>query len=170
MGFLNDIANLLGERQRIKRTANQESQLNSAQRAKLAELRQSAENGNIEYMYTLASYYYEGNYVGYDPEMACYWWTKAAKRGHVDSMFNLGMLYHGSVSNYYIDADLAGHWFYQAARNGDHDAKDMLDRFYSYRARRGNKGSWVRKNTMEYGQPNENSRPEQLSLLFWWKF
>ena len=170
MGFLSDIANLIGEEQRIKRTAKQEAQLNSAQKAKLAEIRRAAENGSVNDMYTLASYYYEGKYVGYDPDMACHYWTKAAERGHVDSMYNLGMLYHGSVSNHYIDENLAGYWFYQASRRGDQDSKDMLDRYYSYRSRKGNGGKWVRRDTTADRQTSEDSSESQWSVAFWWRF
>ena len=141
MGLLSGLAKLAGESVRIKKTANTEAQLDPKYQQALEEMRQRAENGDLYCMYQLASYYCNGEYVGYDPEKACYWWTEAANRGHVDSMYNLGLLYGGDVSSFYYDENMAGYWLNQAAQNGDQDAAQEL-RNYKYSSFR---NKWVKR-------------------------
>ena len=142
MGLLSGLAKLAGESVRIKKNANKEAQLDPKQQQALEEMRQRAENGDVRYMYLLASYYYNGEYVGYDPEQACYWWTEAANKGHVDSQYNLGLLYGGDVSSYYYDENLAGYWLNKAAQNGDAAAAEALQQ-YKYSSFR---QKWVKRN------------------------
>ena len=125
---------------RMMKTSRQETQLNSKQQEALEEMRQRAESGDLQCMYQLASYYYNGEYVGYSPEKACYWWTEAANRGHVDSMYNLGLLYGGGVSAFYRNDNLAGYWLDLAAQNGDQEAAKEL-RKYKHNIF----GNWVKR-------------------------
>lgn len=141
MGLIKGIAKLAGESTRIKRTANNEAQLSPEQKEVLADIRNRANNGDLESMYILATYYYEGKYVEYDPDKACSWWTKAANKGHVDSQYNLGLLYEGDVSSYYYDEHLAGYWLNEAAQNGDRDAARELQKYKYSRIR----GKWVKR-------------------------
>ena len=60
-------------------------------------------------MLELGGYYFNGKYVGYNPQQACFWWTEAAKRGNTSAQFNLGLLYHGEISTYYYNENLAGY-------------------------------------------------------------
>lgn len=131
MGLLNGLAKLAGESVRIKRTANQEQQLDSQTKQWLDNLKRSAKDGNINAMFELGSYYDQGKYVGYDPQQACYWWTEAANRGNVDAQYNLGILYHGERTTMFYDENLAGYWFNMAACNGDQEASQMLQ-YYRY--------------------------------------
>lgn len=133
MGFVKDMAKLLGEKTRMKRTADQESQLDARSKQILDAVRSKANEGDGYAMYTLGGYYIKATYVGYDPRQACYWWTEAANRGNVDAQYNLGLLYHGNVSAMYYDENLAGYWFNEAANNGDAEAENML-RQYKYGA------------------------------------
>jgi len=141
MGLINGLARLAGESLRIKRTANQEQKLDPQTKQKLDALKQRAESGDVNAMYELAGCYYNGKYVAYDPDLACKWWTEAANRGHVSSQYNLGLLYHGDVSSYYYDANLAGYWFNMAARNGDEEAYKMLQKYKYSEFRQ----KWVRR-------------------------
>lgn len=142
MGFVQDLAGLAGEKARIKRTANQESNLDAQTKQWLDSMRQNAQNGNIQAMYDLGCLYLEGKYIGYNPESACYWWTEAANRGHIDAQYNLGMLYHGDISKFYYDEALAGYWLSTAANNGDNEAYNFLMQHYKF-SHFSNK--WVRR-------------------------
>ena len=83
-------------------------------------------------MSKLADAYIEGTQLRYDPDEACRWWTVAAQAGHVNSMYNLGLLYHGDVSRHYFNPVLAGYWLYEASIRGDREAKEVLERHYKY--------------------------------------
>lgn len=131
MGLLNDLAKLAGENVRRNRTANQEQYLDVQTKQWLDNLKYNAQNGDIDAMFELGRYYFQGQYVGYDPNQACFWWTEAANRGHVSAQYNLGLLYHGSISNMYYDENLAGYWFCIAANNGDQEAYEMLQ-YYKF--------------------------------------
>lgn len=132
MGLLNGLAKLAGERARMKRTQNQEYRLDAEDAQRLNNLKQNAQNGNAAAMFELGVCYYQGKYVGYDPEQACHWWTEAAERGNVNAQYNLGLLYHGDISEMYYDENLAGYWFYTAAQNGDAESENMLNQYYKY--------------------------------------
>lgn len=142
MGIFSDLAGFAGESLRRKKADNLNANLDEDTLQWLNAITQAAENGNIEAMFQLGNAYNEGKKLGYDPDKACFWWTEAAKRQHINAQFNLGLLYHGDVSNYYYDPDKAGTWFYAAAKNGDQESQDMLNRYYKYS---NFKDKWVRK-------------------------
>lgn len=141
MGLFNDLAKLAGENLRVHRTANQEEQLDPQTKQWLENLKQNAQNGYPEAMFELGGYYFQGKYVGYDPQQACYWWTEAANRGYINAQYNLGLLYHGDISSMYYDENLAGYWFNVAANNGDQEAYQMLQ-YYKYSSFR---NKWIRR-------------------------
>lgn len=132
MGIFDRLAQFAGETVRIKSNANKEKNLDPQTKQWINELTQRAENGDTAAMLELGGYYFNGKYVGYNPQQACFWWTEAAKRGNTSAQFNLGLLYHGEISTYYYNENLAGYWFNIAAANGDQEAYDMLRRYYSY--------------------------------------
>lgn len=142
MGIMQDLAGVAGEKARIRRTADQENLLDPQTKQWLSQLRRNAQNGNRDAMFNLGSYYYEGRYVGYNPEYACYWWTEAANRGDIRAQRNLGLLYHGNLSKLYYDENLAGYWLHAAATQGDMEASETLSRFYKF-SQFSNK--WVRR-------------------------
>lgn len=131
MGLFNGLAKLAGENVRKHRTASQEQKLDLQTKQWLDNLKQTAQNGSPEAMFELGGYYFQGKYVGYDPQLACYWWTEAANRGSINAQYNLGLLYHGDISSMYYDENLAGYWFNVAANNGDQEAYQMLQ-YYKY--------------------------------------
>ena len=132
MSIFGDIAAVFGETKRINRTSNNENALNENERVWLDNLRKAADSGDIGAMFDLGVLYYQGKYVGYNPDMACRYWEAAAKRGHVSSMYNLGLLYMGDVSTYYFDDNKAGEWLSLAAKNGDKDAARILNERFRY--------------------------------------
>lgn len=142
MGLIGGLAKLAGESVRMKRTANQVEQLDPQTKQWLDTLMQNAQNGNSDAMFELGCYYFQGQYVGYNPDQACFWWTEAANRGNVSAQHNLGLLYHGELSSMYYDENLAGYWFNAAANNGDQEAYDVLRKQYKYSNFR---NKWVRK-------------------------
>lgn len=141
MGILNKLAGLAGESVRIHKTANQEENLEPQTKQWLENLKQNAQAGNADAMFELGACYYHGQYTAYDPNTACYWWTEAANRGHVSAQYNLGLMYHGDVSNMLYDENLAGYWFNVAANNGDREAYEMLQ-YYKFSNLR---NKWVRR-------------------------
>lgn len=130
--FLNHMARWAGESARIRKTAKQEKQMTPDKQKLINDVTQRAQNGDVEAMFALGSAYFNAEYVRYDPDEACYWWTEAAKRGHIVCQLNLGYLYHGGVSAYFYDENLAGYWFNVAANNGSQEAYDMLKEYYKY--------------------------------------
>lgn len=142
MGLLNGLAKFAGESIRIKRTADQAEQLDPQTKQWLNMLIENAQNGNVDSMFELGCCYFQGQYVGYNPDQACLWWTEAATRGHVSAQYNLGLLYHGGLSSMFYDENLAGGWFQAAANNGDQEAYNMLQKYYKYSNFR---NKWVRK-------------------------
>ena len=129
MGIFDRFAGFLGESLRIKVNANQAAKLDEQTKSYIENLIQSAQNGNVNAMFQLGVYYFNGQYVGYNPQEACYWWTEAANRGSVGAQYNLGLLYDGEISTYYYDENLAGYWFNMAAANGDQEARNMLNHY-----------------------------------------
>lgn len=131
--LLGDAAGAIGEAGRRARTAKREqTNMTPELQQAIENLVQQAEAGNIEAMGKLADAYIEGTQLRYDPDEACRWWTAAAQAGHVNSMYNLGLLYHGDVSKHYFNPELAGYWLYEASIRGDTEAKEVLERYYKY--------------------------------------
>lgn len=100
----------------------------------VANLVERAEKGDIQAMEILGEMYMEGDRVGYNPKLACQWWTKAAEGGQVDAMFNLGQLYRGDYGNCFWDVQKSANWFYEAGVRGDMEAREELERSYRYSA------------------------------------
>ena len=81
MWLLNKLAGFAGKSVRIKRTANQEEQLDPQTKQWLDNLKNNAQSGDVNAMFDLGVCYYQGKYTAYDPNQACYWWTEVANRG-----------------------------------------------------------------------------------------
>ncbi len=131
MGLFNHLAKFAGETVRIKSNANKALNLDTQTQQWLNGLMQRAQNGDTNAMFELGGHYFKGEYIGYDPNQACYWWTESANKGNVNAQYNLGLLYHGQISTYFYDENLAGYWFNVAANNGDQEALQMLG-YYKY--------------------------------------
>ena len=141
--FLNHVAKFAGETVRMKRTEKEAQKIDPQTKQKLDNLIAKAEDGDVKAMDTLATFYYQGKYVGYNPTEACRWWTEAATKGHVDAQYNLGLFYMGNLSTYVAtDENKAGYWLDMAARNGDKEAADLLHRRFKI----GFTGKWKLKN------------------------
>lgn len=132
MGLLNGLAKLAGESIRIKKGEAQTANMSDETRALVDQTIAAAQKGDLQSMFLLATWYYRGEYVGYDPDKACEWWNAAAERGDIASQYNLGLLYLGDVSSYYFDPNLAGYWLNCAANNGDQEALQVLNSKLKY--------------------------------------
>lgn len=132
MGIFDHLAKFAGESVRIYSNKKKEEALDPQTKQWLNELVQQAQNGNTHAMFELGGHYFNGTYVGYDPNKACFWWTEAANRGNINAQYNLGLLYHGEISTYYYDENLAGYWFNIAAQNGDQESYNFLRKYYKY--------------------------------------
>ena len=96
------------------------------------EIRQAADDGDIEAQYTLGSMYFEGirglpqNYA-----KAHHWLLKAAKRGHANAQFVLGNLYAlGKSKDVPQDYSQSRYWLKKAAAKGHTDAQYTLGFIY----------------------------------------
>lgn len=146
MGILGDTlkhaAKVAGELGRIKRTEKQEKKLDPQSKKWLDDVRQKANNGNADAMFTLGFCYYKGKYVGYDPDQVCHWWTEAAKLGDTRAQYNLGLLYLGDLSTLYNDEIEAIRWLSLAAKNGEKEAYKVLTEKCVYDSER---DQWILK-------------------------
>src|SRR5215471_12775975 len=88
-------------------------------------LAKSAEAGNVEAQYQLASLYRLGRGLPQDDGLAFKWMKKAAERGHVRAQFNLAkMLLAGRGAP--VDVVQAQTWLQKAAAQGYGDATQLL--------------------------------------------
>ena len=125
----------VSESRRSAKAAEQEAQMSPEDRAKVDAAIARAEAGDIHAMVALGNAYAFGNIVGYNPEEAAKWLTKAAHLGDVESMYNLGVLYSGSdVTHVLYNENLAGTWFNEAARRGEPGAIKAM-KHYKYNGR-----------------------------------
>lgn len=132
MGLINNLVELYGESRRIKNSKDNENKLTEDEKARLNNIRNAAEAGDANAMFTMGNIYSAGKYVEYNPNMICQYWEAAAKHGHVDAMFNLGLLYMGNESKYFFDDNKAGYWLEQAANLGDREAQEVLNEKFIY--------------------------------------
>ena len=130
--ILNGIAKALGETKRMRKTAQQESNMASEVRQQVEMLLERARSGDNEAMLELGNKYFRGDGVRYDPDEALHWWSIGAERGHMGCQFNVGLLYHGTISALYENPELAGKWLYAAAQQGYQRAQDILNAYYKY--------------------------------------
>ncbi|MDO4601103.1 MAG: hypothetical protein Q4B37_02435 [Eubacteriales bacterium] len=140
-GFISQLVKFAGETSRIKKEKNQENELDPLSKQRLEILMQRAHDDDVQSMLDLGILYIQGRFVGYDPDMARYWWEKAAQKGSVHAQYNLGLLYHGELSTYYFDPNLAGYWFNIARYNGMEEADQIIESYYKYKS---SSDKWVR--------------------------
>ena len=62
--------------------------------SKLDDLTRKAENGSVDSQYELACFYYDGNMVERDFELAFHWYQKAANQKFPDAIAWLGLMYN----------------------------------------------------------------------------
>src|SRR5215470_11692840 len=96
-------------------------------------LRRSAESGNSEAQYRLASLYRSGRGVPQDELLAFKWMKAAAEQNHPNAQFNLATMYlagRGVAS----DAGLATVWLKKAASHGHDEAAKRLAEISTRRA------------------------------------
>ncbi len=87
-----------------------------------------AERGDADAQHSMGQLYLGGEGVGKDTEEAASWFEKAAEQGHVDSMFNLGLMYSG-VGGRRNDSK-SRDWYQKAADGGDEEALSALGDLY----------------------------------------
>lgn len=87
-----------------------------------SEFLEAANLGDMEGCYQLGMLYRNDNYDGADREKAVVWLAKAADKGHVDAMYQIGEIYLGR------DNAKAKVWFKKAAAKGHEKAADRLRR------------------------------------------
>ncbi|MHB1880662.1 MAG: tetratricopeptide repeat protein [Acidithiobacillus sp.] len=119
----------------------------TAHAVSLAQLEQSAQQGNANAEYNLGNAYFNGQGVPQNYAQAVYWWRKAADQGYADAENNLGNTYYfgqGVPQNY----AQAVYWYQKAADQGDPNAECNLGNVYVA-------GQGVPKNT--------------AMALYWWR-
>lgn len=139
-GILEHLAGMAGETLRIKK-ANK-TPIAPENIEYVNAITNAAQNGDVSAMQILGNHYHDGKYVNYNPELAIYWWTEAAKRNDATSQYNLGLIYNGDLSNLYYNEEKAAYWLELAARNGYKDAEVVLQEEYKWSNFR---NKWVHK-------------------------
>lgn len=134
MGLLGDLGAGIGELGRVIRTEMREQQtITGEAKERLDAFINQAEGGDIIAMMSLANWYYEGTVLRYDPDQACYWWTRAAEAGDVDAMYNLGLLYNGDLAHTFCpDEEKAVFWLNEAIVRGNVQACQVLEEDYKW--------------------------------------
>lgn len=138
VGLLGEIleegATILGETGRRIRTANREEKTITGEAAeRLKAFIQKAEEGDVDAIMSLASWYIEGTTLRFDPNQACYWWTKAAELGDPNAMYNLGLLYNGDLAHTFAcDDNMAVFWLSEASARGHIEARQVLEEDYKW--------------------------------------
>lgn len=138
MGIFGDILQeggiILGETGRRVRTARREEKMVTGDAAeRLEAFIQKAEAGDMTAMLSLAGWYIEGTTLRFDPDQACYWWTKAAEAGSPDAMYNLGLLYNGDLAHTFVGNDeKAVFWLSEASACGMVQARQVLEEDYKW--------------------------------------
>lgn len=92
---------------------------------------EAAEDGNITAMTELAMLYLNGDEdedIEPDPEIAIYWFRKAAEAGDANAMFNMGL---HCAKGHGVERDFgqAVEWMKKAADAGDDDAPMLIEEY-----------------------------------------
>lgn len=124
------LAKGLGEAARMYKTSDNVEKLTVEQRERLNEIFASAESGDVQAMFDIATMYYNGEYLPYDPLKSVEWFEKAARGGEVVAMYNLGLMYIGTVTETVYDDKKAVYWLQEAINNGYTDAEKLLNQYF----------------------------------------
>lgn len=96
-------------------------------------LMKAAENGSAMGQNSLGEMYFYGHGTKVDYSKAAYWYTRSANLGYADAQFNMGWMCEfglGGISKNITDAV---EWYRKAARNGNHNAIERLNKLgYTY--------------------------------------
>ncbi|OQX01077.1 MAG: hypothetical protein BWK73_47225 [Thiothrix lacustris] len=85
-------------------------------------LEQSAQQAHAPALFELANLYENGSYVKQDSAKAVELYEQAAKQGHLDAQYNVGLLYLRVIKN----TEKASYWLEQAAQQHDSEAQYNL--------------------------------------------
>ncbi len=98
----------------------------------LTTVRTNAEKGNAAAMNILGDFYFNGEHVGKDYTEAIKWYKKAAEKGNVSAMCNLGICYQYGFGASINDENLALaiEWYKKAADQGYARAQYHLGNCY----------------------------------------
>lgn len=86
--------------------------------------------GRPNNMYFLAYLYLRGEGVAKDQSLAIYWYEKAAEKGQIEAMQNLGTIYHQGIGGIPEDYTKAKYWYEKAANGGQIEAMFNLGTMY----------------------------------------
>ena len=101
----------------------------SKEKQELANLRQSAEEGNAEAQYSLGLMYSSGDGIPKDKAEAAMWYRKAAEQGDARAQMNLGFLYSKGEGIPKDEAE-GEKWYRKAAEQGNARAQYSLGLMY----------------------------------------
>lgn len=88
-----------------------------------------ADAGIAEAQYHLGWLYANGNGLRVDVPEAIRWWERAAASGHPDAEFAIGLAYlNGETKTLKKDFGKAVEWLMRSARQGNRDAREILER------------------------------------------
>lgn len=95
-------------------------------------IKNAARKGHPKAAYYLATYYYHGNGVAVNKQMAAHWFKKSALAGIAEAQFAYGMLLL-SGDGVDIDKPVAFEWLGKAARQDYLPARQVLKELLTYR-------------------------------------
>ena len=107
----------------------------------LTNIRQAAEQGDVNAQYSLGQIYRKGEGVSRDYAKAVKWYRKAAEQGYADAQFKLGVMYHNGKGVPQDDAE-AVKWYRKAAEQGNSYAQRNIGVMY-------HNGKGVKQDTTE---------------------
>ncbi len=104
--------------------------------------RAKAAKGNAESQYALALAHVGGLEVKHDLKAAAGWFKKAADQGHMESQYELGVIYSEGAGQVSKNNGKAADWFQQAAKQGHLQAQWRLSLLFE-------EGQGVKKDFIE---------------------
>lgn len=136
------LAKGLGEAARMYKTSDNVEKLTVEERERLNQIFSAAESGNAQAMFEIATMYYNGKKLPYDPLKSVEWFEKAARSGVSSAMYNLGLLYVGNLTEAVCDNEKAIYWLQEAIKHGYTDAERILNQYFKLSPFT---GKWKRK-------------------------
>jgi TPR repeat protein len=118
----------------------------------MEQYRKLAHQGYTKAQFRLGYIYFDS--IMKDLPQAYYWWKRAAEQGHPAAQFNLGLMYERGLGMP-VDPQQAMHWFMEAAKLGDSQAKAKLGRAM-------NPASASSKGTNGLGMPTATAAPKSV--------
>lgn len=98
----------------------------------LEEIYTKAANGNKDYQFKFACHYIENEDCKPSMKKSIFWLKEAAKQGHLEAMYSLGLLFENPLTCVGQDYKQAIYWYTKAANKGHRQSQFQLGFFHQY--------------------------------------